>query len=342
MTNPFRLRTLLRTAALLCAGLLACPFAACAAGTGTGDAPAAPASGTAAPGCPDETPAAETADTTPAPVGDEAVDTTPETTPDTAADTAEDTTSEAAPAKPGLIGQDEIDRAAAECGIGRDSDAYRALCDVNDVYYPLLNARMKRETLIFFFEGVGDNCKRRFSAMCVVVKDGKIAFCDTRSSTAPDYPFDPSRNNGKDMGIVVDGIYKYTTVDHNGQYASLNINTPHLVRFHDPETFYTNDNGYGFDIHRRYSNGPAPRDADWVNSAGCFLVGMAGSEPYTPFVRAVGMIPEDSELTVAQKQVTGHVIVDRYYACDFLSSLGYPDEAIALIREASVGAREGK
>lgn len=242
-----------------------------------------------------------------------------------------------------ILNPGEVERAAAEFGIKEGTSAYLAMLDIDRVYYDTVAAKATNEIIIFFFEGTGEDWAKRYSALVVVVKDGKVLFANNCCSTIPDYPFDPSKNNGKDMGTVADGFYVFTTKNHNGEYASLNINNPLLVRFKDQTHYYRTTEGSAFDIHRRYSDGIAPADAGWVNSAGCFLVNTAGPEPFIPFAKAVGIIPANAtKLTTYTKSVKGHVVVDRYYAEEFMLSLGYPQSAIDQIRQRSAALRIGK
>ena len=242
-----------------------------------------------------------------------------------------------------ILDPGEVERAAAEFGIKEGTNAYHAMQDIDKVYYDTVAAKATKETIIFFFEGTGEDWAKRYTALVVVVRNGKVLYANNCCSTIPDYPFDPSKNNGKDMGTVADGFYPFSTKNHNGEYASLNINNPLLVRFKDQTHYYRTTEGSAFDIHRRYSDGIAPENAGWVNSAGCFLVSNAGPGPFIPFAKAVGIIPENAtELIPYTKAVSGHVVVDRYYAEELMTSLGYPQGAMDQIRQKSVTLRMGK
>ncbi|MBR5093561.1 MAG: hypothetical protein IK095_00565, partial [Oscillospiraceae bacterium] len=239
-----------------------------------------------------------------------------------------------APSTPKIVSDAEIDRAAAAYGISRNSNAYNALKLINTKYADSLSGRTG-SPLVFFFEGVGSNssCNARMNAMCVVVKAGRIVFIDRNSSTIPDYPFDPARNDGTPMPTVKSGIYSFRSIDHLGKYAALTVKTANVLRHRSKSSFYSSTSE-GIDVHRRSTDSIAPAGASWVNSAGCLIVGRtpdrSTGSAYAAFLQALGVVGS-SGTAYSHKtgDVSGYVIVDRTYAKTYLSGVGYSTRAIA-------------
>ena len=135
-----------------------------------------------------------------------------------------------------IVSQQEIASAASQYGISPSSNAFAALQLINS-YYDRLSSSLSA-TLVFFFEGVGNNSSpsARMNAMCVVIKDGRIKYINRNSSTIPDYPFDPSRNDWTAMPTLESGVYTIKPVNHKGlhsttpPYAGLNVRGDHVLR----------------------------------------------------------------------------------------------------------------
>ncbi|MBQ4448493.1 MAG: hypothetical protein II897_09440, partial [Clostridia bacterium] len=231
-----------------------------------------------------------------------------------------------------IISQSEIDSAASAYGISSSSEAYSALQRIN-TYYDQLSGNLSG-TLIFFFEGVGNNSSSdsRMNAMCVVIKSGEIKYVNRNSTTIPDYPFDPSKNEGTDMPTIKSGVHSFTTVNHKGQYAALNITAAPVLR-HSSQTNYYDGTSYGINIHRRSSDSIAPSGASWVNSAGCLLVGVtpntsSSASEYARFIQAVGIVGQTGTAgSTYTSSVTGKVVVDRSFANQYLTNVGYSNGA---------------
>ena len=138
-----------------------------------------------------------------------------------------------------LVSEKEIQSAASRYGISQSSNAYKALKLINSKYYSRLSGN-KQGTNVFLFEGAGNNSSAgsRMNAMCVVVSGGKIIYINRNSSTIPDYPFSPSKNGGSAMPTLKDGVYGFTTVNHRGQYAALNVSGAKVVRFKSKNSYY--------------------------------------------------------------------------------------------------------
>ena len=231
------------------------------------------------------------------------------------------------------ISANEIQRAASAYGIPKSSSAYAALNSINTKYANKLSASQRNGTVIFMFEGVGNNSSsaKRLNAMCVVVRKGSILYINRNSSTIPDYPFDPSKNSNTHMPTLKSGVYQFTTVNHRGSYAALNVSSAKVVRFRSKSSYYESTSP-GINIHRRFYD---TIKAGWVDSAGCQLVGLSGtdsSSEYAKFIKAVGIVTNNA--TGASKyssRVSGTYVVDRTYAESYLRNVGYPKAAINMI-----------
>lgn len=236
-----------------------------------------------------------------------------------------------------IISDAEISSAATKYGISKNSNAYKALQSINTKYYNKLSSD-KNKTLIFFFEGVGSNSSSsvRMNAMCVVVKGGKIVYLNKNCSTIPDYPFDPSKNEKKPMPTIKSGVYNFTTVNHQGNYAALNVTNASVVRHNSKSNYYSSTSS-DINIHRRSTDSIASKSASWVNSAGCLIVGKtpntkSTTSEYAKFIQAVGIVNSSgTAATKKQINVSGKVIVDRAYATTYLKNIGYTSGAISLL-----------
>ena len=230
----------------------------------------------------------------------------------------------------------ELISTATANGISAQSDACKALFSINSKYAGQLNSTDKKGTMVFMFEGIGSDssASRRMNAMCVVVKNGDIVYLNRNCSTIPDYPFNPAKNEGTAMPTIKSGIYNFTTVNHRGKYAALNVTNASVVRFNSKTPFYDSTSS-AINAHRRSSNDIAPSSGSWVNSAGCLLVGRSGtssSDEYARFIQALGIVASGASGSSAYKySVTGKIVIDRTYACRYLSSIGYSDAAIKAI-----------
>lgn len=230
----------------------------------------------------------------------------------------------------------ELISTATANGIGASSNAYKALLSINSKYAGKLSSSDEKGTTVFMFEGVGNNssANKRMNAMCVVVKNGDIVYLNRNSSTIPDYPFTPSKNEGTAMPTIKSGVYSFTTVNHRGKYAALNVTNAPVVRFNSKNSYYSSTS-YGINVHRRDSDNIAPSSASWVNSAGCLLVGAAGkgnTSEYARFIQALGIVSGSASATATYStRVSGKIVVDRTYAYNYLANVGYSSGAISAI-----------
>ncbi len=230
----------------------------------------------------------------------------------------------------------EIISTAISNGISANSNAYKALCSINSKYASSLSSSQKNGTTVFMFEGVGSNSSssKRMNAMCVVVKNGDIVFLNRNSSTVPDYPFNPKKNEGRDMPTLKSGVYSFTTVNHRSSYAALNVSNAKVVRFSSKNSFYS-DTSTGINVHRRDSDSIASSTASWVNSAGCLLIGTSGktsSSEYAKFIQTLGIVGSsargDSKYS---SYIKGTIVVDRDFAYNYLINVGYSPSAIKAV-----------
>lgn len=235
-----------------------------------------------------------------------------------------------------FIKEADLKTAASQYGINTRSNAYAALNRINTEYAAKLTSNQKNGTLVFMFEGVGSDSStaKRQNAMCVVVKAGKIVYINLNSSTLPDYPFNPSKNEGTPMPTLKSGIYTFTTVNHRNSYAALNVNNAKVVRFKSATNFYDSTSA-GINIHRKSSDCIAHVNASWVNSAGCQLVGKTGtssSSEYAKFIQAIGIVNGSANATGRfSNSVSGKYIVDRAFAGNYMRNIGYSNAAIKAI-----------
>ena len=237
-----------------------------------------------------------------------------------------------------VISPEELLRVAEEWGFGPESAGFAALCRVND-YGEYLSDSDREGTLVFLFEGAGANpdTSKRMNALCLVISGGEVTYVNQNSSTIPDDPFDPKKNEGMAMPTLNSGIYWYTSVNQPGaagSYAALNVLKANVVRFRNSSSFYQSTST-GINVHRRNSNSIAPASATWANSFGCCLIGQSGTGAtgeYARFIQAVGLVDSGaSGASLYSYKVSGKVIVDRSMAEDYMLDIGYPQEAIDMI-----------
>lgn len=238
------------------------------------------------------------------------------------------------------VSKSEIENAIKELGVGENSNAHKALKSINSVYAGKLSANDKKGTCIFLFEGVGssNSVNKRMNAVCVVVKNGKIKYVNKNCTTIPDRPFSPKNNrNAATMPTLISGIYNFNSHDHgDNQYAALKILSANVLRFKANKTYFEEKNVGTINIHRRSKDDLAPLGDTWANSAGCMNVGKAGinkNSEYSAFVKAVGIVDSSWYGNQSYKYyITGKAIVDRSYADDYLSAIGYPKNAITKLK----------
>ena len=234
-----------------------------------------------------------------------------------------------------IVSAESIVSYAEYYGLAVADPAFEALCSINTVYASQLGEADRAQPLVFLFEGVGATANPgiRMDAMCVVVDGGEITYLNLNSSTIPDDPFDPKKNDGTPMPTLRSGIYDYVSVNQTG-YAALNVLDAQVVRFYDRSNYYTSTS-VSINIHRRNRDTIAPASAYWGNSVGCCLIGVAGAEAggeYADFITSVGLVPAGSSGDRSfDYNVSGRVVVDRSFAWEYLRNVGYTDGAIDLL-----------
>lgn len=233
----------------------------------------------------------------------------------------------------------QIKSAAKDYSVNEKSNTFLSLLRINKKYSQKLSTSEKSGTLLFFMEGAGrtDDISVRKDAVCVLVRNGEILYMNINCSTIPDCPFDPSRNYGDPMPTLKSGIYDFTTVYHSSAYtqcAGMNVENAKVVR-HRSQNDYYSSTSTGIHIHRRNRDYVAVDPSDEISSAGCLVIGNSGkksTDEYAEFSAILGITnPGDSGTASVKNYVSGKVIVDRYFARDYLKSIGYTDGAIDLI-----------
>ena len=189
---------------------------------------------------------------------------------------------------------------------------------------------------MFVFEGAGSSLdvNKRFGAMCVIVNNGKIVNINKNSSTIPDRPFDITSNDNAKVPTIKSGIYKFKAHNHpskaSGDYAAIKILNASVVRFRSKKIFTEENNVNTINVHRRTSDQIIKKGTP--NSSGCIIVGKAGKSinaEYGKHIKALGIISSKAKsYTKYTKYVTGKIVIDRTYAYDYMSKIGYSKAAL--------------
>ena len=112
------------------------------------------------------------------------------------------------------------------------------------------------------------------------------------------------------------------------------VNNAKVVRFNSKISYYSSTST-GINVHRRSSDSIPASSKGWVNSAGCIIIGKAGtasSGEYAKFIKAVGIVGSSSSgSSKYSSSVSGQIIIDRTYAYSYLSNVGYSSGAISTI-----------
>ena len=169
-------------------------------------------------------------------------------------------------------------------------------------YSSLSGALTSGKSVVFMFEGGSDwydtykyvdgGYQTRLQAVCIVVQlnssgNATIAFYSENCSSIPDnanYVTPGYETSGSTT--ILDGIYKMTTVNHNGNYAAHTTNC--YTGWYNP---YAGSTGYsasciGINIHTRAIN---YCQTGGGNSMGCQLIGYgaSSSNEYNKFMKVV-------------------------------------------------------
>ena len=252
----------------------------------------------------------------------------------------------------------------------------RTYIDTMMKYYINNNSKLQTcldngKSVVFMFEGGSDKYDSyeyvdacgttRLQAVCIVVQKNSsgnayIAFYSENCSSIPDDAnwVSPGYETSGSTTIL-DGIYSFQTVNHNGNYAA--HNTGCYTGWYTPYDGTTGYAGYcdGINIHTRgvsYSGGAS---YGWANSAGCQVIGYgaSSSNEYNEFMKVVAGITfnayDGTQRTMSNTYVDkGYYVVDRQlglvspsgteYGSGSLASL-YTKTDLANITEYSTNAR---
>lgn len=202
-------------------------------------------------------------------------------------------------------------------------------------YSSLQSALNNGKSVVFMFEGGSDNYDSykyvdscgttRLQAVCIVVQldssgNAKIVFNSENCSSIPDdanwctVGYESSGST-----TILDGIYSFQTVNHNGNYAG--FNTDCYSGWYIP---YSGSTGYksycdGINIHTRGVSYCGGSSYGWCNSAGCQVIGYGAnsSNEYNKFMKLVAGISfnayDGTQRTYSSGLYTnkGYYVVDR-------------------------------
>ncbi len=215
----------------------------------------------------------------------------------------------------------------------------RNYIDVMMKYYINNNSNLQSaldngKSVIFMFEGGSDKydsykyvdaCgSTRLQAVCIVVKKNSsgnayIAFYSENCSSIPDDAnWSSPGYETSGSTTILDGIYGFQTINHNGNYAG--FNTYCYKGWYIP---YSGSTGYsyacdGINIHTRGVSYCGGSSYGWCNSAGCQVIGYgaSSSNEYNDFVKTVAGISFNA-YDGTQRCYSSGVYVDKgYYVVD--------------------------
>ena len=164
------------------------------------------------------------------------------------------------------------------------------------------------KSVVFMFEGGSDKYdsykyvdasgSTRLQAVCIVVQlnssgNAEIVFYSENCSSIPDdanWVTEGYETSGSTT--ILDGIYSFQTINHNGNYAG--FNTSCYTGWYVPYSGYNGYAGYcdGINIHTRGVSYCGGSSYGWGNSAGCQVIGYgaSSSNEYNDFVKTVAGI----------------------------------------------------
>lgn len=190
------------------------------------------------------------------------------------------------------------------------------------------------KSVVFMFEGGSDNYDKykyvdaagstRLQAVCIVVQldssgNAKIVFNSENCSSIPcDANWSTPGYETSGSTTILDGIYSFQTVNHNGNYAG--FNTSCYTGWYIP---YSGTTGYkyscdGINIHTRSVNYCGGSSYGWCNSAGCQVVGYgaSSSNEYNTFVKLVAGISFNAYDGTQRTYSSGQWVNKGYYVVD--------------------------
>lgn len=215
----------------------------------------------------------------------------------------------------------------------------RNYIDVMMKYYINNNSSLQSalnggKSVVFMFEGGSDNydtykyvdeCgSTRLQAVCIVVQmdssgQAKIVFNSENCSSIPDDAnWSTPGYETSGSTTILDGIYSFQTVNHNGNYAG--FNTSCYTGWYIP---YSGTTGYqyscdGINIHTRGVNYCGGSSYGWCNSAGCQVIGYgaSSSNEYNTFVKLVAGISFNAYDGTQRTYSSGVYVNKGYYVVD--------------------------
>lgn len=220
------------------------------------------------------------------------------------------------------------------------SNSYRQnYIDVMMKYYINNNSKLQSaldngKSVVFMFEGGSDKYdsykyvdssgSTRLQAVCIVVKknasgNAYIAFSSENCSSIPDdanWVTEGYETSGSTT--ILDGIYGFQTVNHNGNYAG--FNTYCTTGWYIPYSGYDGYAGYcnGINIHTRGVSYCGGASYGWANSAGCQVIGYgaSSSNEYNKFVKEVAGISFNAYDGTQRCYSSGLYVDKGYYVID--------------------------
>ena len=201
-------------------------------------------------------------------------------------------------------------------------------------YSSLQTALDNGKSVIFMFEGGSDKydsykyvdaCgSTRLQAVCIVVKKNSsgnayIAFSSENCSSIPDDANWVSQGyETSGSTTILDGIYGFQTINHNGNYAG--FNTYCTTGWYIPYSGYDGYAGYcnGINIHTRGVSYCGGASYGWANSAGCQVIGYgaSSSNEYNNFVKTVAGISFNAYDGTQRCYSSGQYVDKGYYVVD--------------------------
>lgn len=201
-------------------------------------------------------------------------------------------------------------------------------------YSNLQSALNSGKSVVFMFEGGSDNydsykyvdaCgSTRTQAVCIVVQsdyngNAKIVFNSENCSSIPDDAnWSSPGYETSGSTTILDGIYSFQTINHNGNYAG--FNTSCYTGWYIP---YSGSTGYAYDcnginIHTRGVNYCGGSSYGWCNSAGCQVIGYgaSSSNEYNNFVKLVAGISFNAYDGTQRCYSSGVYVNKGYYVVD--------------------------
>lgn len=190
------------------------------------------------------------------------------------------------------------------------------------------------KSVVFMFEGGSDNYDKyayvdaagstRLQAVCIVVQldsSGKAAIVfnsENCSSLPDDANWSTPGYETSGSTTILDGIYSFQTVNHNGNYAG--FNTSCYKGWYIP---YSGSTGYkyaceGINIHTRSVSYCGGSSYGWCNSAGCQVIGYgaSSSNEYNTFVKRVAGISFNAYDGTQRTYSSGVWVNKGYYVVD--------------------------